>query len=79
MRSTKSIVWLKVKAKFHYAILLVLRPASELVADLLASWNLAYHALSSSLAGLRPDCRPGLRPGDLVADLLARARSLLAS
>jgi len=35
-----------VKAKFHYA----LRPASELVADLLASWNLAYHALSSSLA-----------------------------
>jgi len=48
-----------VKAKFHYAILL----ARGLVADLLASWNVAYHALSSSLAGPRPG---------LVADLLAR-------
>ena len=32
-------------------------PASELVADLVASWNLAYHALSSSLTGLRPGLR----------------------
>jgi len=36
-----------------------LRPARYQVADLLASCNLAYHALSSSLAALRPGLRPG--------------------
>jgi len=53
---------LKVKIPLRYPAkheLAGLRPASELVADLLASWNLAYHALSSSLAGLRPGLRPG--------------------
>jgi len=47
-----------VKTKFHCAILLVNELASgfasglvhELLRDLLASWNLAYHTLSSSLA-----------------------------
>ena len=70
-----------VKAKFHYAILLAnqlvryhelagLRPASELAGDLLAGWNLAYHALSSSLAGLRPDQACG-HVADQVCDLVA--------
>ena len=45
-----------VKVKFHYAILLASWFAST-------SWNLAYHALSSSLTGLRPGRRSGLRPG----------------
>jgi len=41
-----------VKAKFHYAILVADR--SEAGRRPAASWNLAYHALSSKLAGLRP-------------------------
>jgi len=38
------------------------KPAPELVADLLARWNLAYHALSSDeLATYQ--LRTGLQPG----------------
>jgi len=40
--------WVDIKAKFHYAILVADR--SEAGRRPAASWNLAYHALSSSLA-----------------------------
>jgi len=53
-----------IKAKFHYVILLAVR--SEAGRRPAASWNLACHALSSSLAGLRQVCdqpRTCLRPG----------------
>jgi len=49
---TKLSVHVRPKAKFYYDILVADR--SEAGRRPAASWILAYHALSSSLAGLRP-------------------------
>jgi len=55
------------------------KPSRELVRDLLASWttwwNLAYDALSCSLACRRPvtdQLRTGMRPGTRFADIVLR-------